>query len=298
MACKRGWRRWAAVAFLGVALVVLVPVWLNVIFPRLERLPADLDWDLTFEGSYKVIDPATMELEEVPVVVTRAEKATGTLDGILFVGEEIYTTNAVTGERLADFDMTGELAVDRATRMHVPDYGDMRREGYWDAPAGLEEGQNFHIWTPAASSALEAEYVGTEEFRGLEVFLFKIEEYDVPLPPDPRAGGLDLEVDVVIDFMVEPLTGTPLYQRSVTTQSVIIPGVGEIPVFVGDVEFSEETVAELVDTAKNARNLLRWGKVYAPWMVAGLGASLFLLGAAMTARRLKGRGTGGASVIS
>jgi hypothetical protein len=52
----------------------------------------------------------------------------------------------------------------------------------------------------------------------------------------------------------------------------------EVPIFISDIQYTDETLADLVDTAKSARTQLLWAKVYGFWLVLGLGIVLTLAG--------------------
>jgi len=60
--------------------------------------------------------------------------------------------------------------------------------------------------------------------------------------------------------------------------ALLIPGNG-IPVYISTLVFTDDTIAELVDTASDARTGLLWARVYGFWLVVGLGIALMVVGA-------------------
>jgi len=48
--------------------------------------------------------------------------------------------------------------------------------------------------------------------------------------------------------------------------------------------FTDDTIAEMVDTASSGRNMILWATVYGFWIAIGLGAALTLGGVIMAAR--------------
>ena len=71
------WKAWnISLTSLGLVLVILSLVWLLVILPSMVKLPADLHKVVNFEGTYKVMNPQTNSLDEIPVNVNRELRAT------------------------------------------------------------------------------------------------------------------------------------------------------------------------------------------------------------------------------
>lgn len=145
-------------------------------------------------------------------------------------------------------------------------------------------GDSFYLWIPGADSSREAKYEGKQEFRGLEVLVFEIEEADLPLGPDPQAGNLELHLSTMLTLKIEPNSGTVVDERSFTVRSYDVPGMGTMPAFMGNVRFAEDTIAGLMDTARSARWKLLWFRTYIPWIAIGLGVAL-VMGAMFISRR-------------
>ena len=63
--------RLAAVVFfvVGAGIIIFGAVWLTIVFPGMEKLPADFSREDTFSGTYKVLNPTTNQLGTIPVTV-------------------------------------------------------------------------------------------------------------------------------------------------------------------------------------------------------------------------------------
>jgi len=281
-----GKRCWLVTAIVGVVLIVLGVVWMTAIFPALEKMPADYERETYFDGDYKVFDLATQQLQEIPVEMVRAHKTVDVVGNALIIDEVVTVSHAQAGVDLSEqLGSQSQLAVDRTTRQHVPGLGDKDRVGGFGFPSWVDKAQSYPIWNPKAADSLEAHFVAEEEFRGLKVLVFEIDEMNLVVPPDERmpvAGTMD----TIITFRVEPVSGTTVTNESETT--VRVPMMGEAPVFFGTTSFAEETIADLVDVAGSARTKLLWFRTYLPWLLIGLGLIALVavaIGVTRTARQ-------------
>jgi len=271
------WKAWNIVlTALGLVLIIFSLIWLLVIFPSMNKIPADHHEIVNFDGTYKVMISQTQPLQEIPVNVTREQTAIKVQDNVLIMNQTITTTHAVAGMELPQFGLTEELGVDRSTRKYVPGYGDMDRSGQFCFPEGVEK-KSYSVWIPTAGRPLTANFTGEEEFHGLKVFTFKISESDLYIG-NQTGTGLRQVLDVVTEFKVEPVSGTTVRSESNITISIVpMPSV-KMPVYVSSLVFTDDTIDYLVDKASDARTALLWSKVYGFWLGIGLGIGLTLVG--------------------
>ncbi len=258
-----------ATAIVGIILVVLGVVWMTAIFPALAKMPADYEREIYFDGNFNVFDLATQQLQEIPIVMVRDHKAIGVEGNALLIKEVVTVTHAQDGTDLSErYGSEDDLAVDRSTRQHVPGLGDMDREGGFGFPAWVSKEQSYPVWNPKAVASMDAHFVAEEEFRGLKVLVFQIDEKDIVAPASEQMP-IEGTMDTTIVFRVEPVTGVTITNDSLTT--VRVPMMGEDPIFIGTTTFAEETIAELMDLAGSNRTKLLWFRTYLPWLVIGLG---------------------------
>ena len=261
---------------IGLVLVMFSLIWLFAIFPPMAKLPADHHKVIDFEGTYEVMNSETQSLDEIPVNVKREQQATEVQDNVLLIDQTITTTHALAGVELADFGLTEVLGVDRSTRAYVPGYGDMERSGQFSFPEKVEE-KSYSLWMPTAGRPLEAEFIGEEDFHGIKVFTFEISEQGLDIGTQ-QGTGLSQVLDIVVDMKVEPVSGTTVRSESLNTIKVVpAPGM-EMPVYISSLVFTDDTIADLVDTARSARTQLLWAKVYGFWLGIGVGIVLTLVG--------------------
>ena len=261
---------------LGSVLIIISLIWLFAIFPVMDKIPTDHHKVINFEGFYKVMNPQTQSLDEIPVNVTREQQATEIQDNVLIIKQVITTTHAVAGMELAQFGLTEVLGVDRSTRQYSPGYGDMDRSGQFSFPGALEK-KDYSLWIPTAGRPLDAKFMGEEDFQGLRVFTFKVSELGLDIGTQ---SGTDLPqvLDTVIRLKVEPVSGVTVYSESLIIIKIVIVSGLEAPVYISSLKFTDDTITGLVDTASSARSMLHWAKVYGFWLVIGVGVVLTLVG--------------------
>ncbi|MBI4300454.1 MAG: DUF3068 domain-containing protein, partial [Chloroflexi bacterium] len=87
---------------LGVGILAILAglVWKTAVFPRLDRIPADLHQVLHLQGTWKVLDPATMQPQEIQLAMTEEYRARGTRGRLLLLERQVTASNAGTGEPL------------------------------------------------------------------------------------------------------------------------------------------------------------------------------------------------------
>lgn len=268
-----------AFLILGLVLILGATAWI-LIFSRLQQMPADYARVTTFQGTVQVLDPATLQLKETPVKVAREHQALGTRNGVLLIKEEVPYVRADTGEpltgELSRLNSSSELGVDRRSRAYVKGYGDLEREGQFSLPGNLQK-TTYPLWIPTVNKALPARYVGTESFRGMKVYVYRVEEKGLPFPPDP-AYPIPMKMDADIILKAEPISGTTIGQESLTTVTIEHPLLGKRVASVSQIGFDEEAMARLLDTARSAKTYLLFLGRYVPGILLGAGITCFLWG--------------------
>jgi len=256
-----------------------------------------------------VMNAVTQTLDEIPVKVKQEQQATEVQDNVLIINQVITTSHAESGTELPLYGLTEVLGVERSKREYVPGYGDMERSGQFSFPGDMEQ-KSYFLWIPTAGRPLEAKFTGEEDFHGLKVFTFEINEQDLDIGIY-EAANMPQVLDISVNMKVEPLSGTTVYSESLTTIKVVATPDMKVAVYVSDIRFTDDTIADLVDTAKSARTALLtkwpvyissliftddtmtdlldiaesartqllWARVYGFWLCLGLGIVLTLVGA-------------------
>jgi hypothetical protein len=276
----KGWS--LGLTIVGLVLVVFSIVWLLAIFPAMAKLPADYNKVVNFEGTYQVLNPDTHALDEIPVCVEREQLATDVQDNVLIISETVTCTHAQAGMELPQFGAFGELGVDRSTRAYVAGYGDMPRTGQFCFPSDVKQ-ESYDMWISSAGRPLEAEFIGEEDFHDLEVFVFAISEQDLDIGTQ-EGTGLPQVLDIAISLKVEPVSGTTVYTESNSIYSIVPAPGTKMPYYISSISFTDDTIADLVDTAASARSMILWATVYGFWIAIAVGVVLIVVGVVMAIR--------------
>ena len=273
----RGYRL-IILAVVGALLAIFGALWISVIFPALDKMPGDYQETYTFEGTFSAMDPATQQLVSFPVEQTLAQEAVGSEDGALLLHEVRTVVNSATGADIsAMYGDESTLAIDPRTLEYQQAVDERGRWGQFGPPRPLSEGESYDLWNPAVQQPLTANYLRTEDFRGLTVFVYQINAQDVSLGNDPRSG-MPLLLSTTITQWVGPSSGTVVYNESVTTTSMDMMGQ-QIPVQISSLQFTEGTITSLMDTARSAHWMLLWFRTLVPWLAMGFGAFLVVAAA-------------------
>ena len=283
---RRGLRRYGTLILpvAGAVLAVFGALWVGIIFPSIDKLPADYERTLYFDGTFSVMNPATMSMDSFPVEQTHAQEAIGTEGGALLIHEVRTVINTETGEDIsAIYGDESILAIDAHTLEFMPQVDERGRLGYFGPPRPLAVGDTFDLWNPGAGQALPAKNVGEENFRGMDVLVFEINEAYIPIGTEPMSG-MELYLSPQITLWIEPSSGTVVNQTSETVTSIDMMGM-KIPVQIANVDYAESTIVNLMGTAESASLMLLWFRTLVPWIAICFGAFLVMTSAVIVAVR-------------
>ena len=286
MAAQQRKRRWFILSAVGLVLVILGIVWMTVIFPTLDKVPTSYERTYYFVGNFTVVNPATQTMDFFPIEQILAQKANGTKDGALLIHEKRTIVRTDTNPPTDISSIYGDestLAIDAHTLKFMPNVDERHRTGSWGPPRGLGEDKNsFDLWNPGANKPLTAKYVQSEDFRGMNVVLFRIDVGNITLPSSGNQPPLYYKT--IINLWIDPRTGTVVDQDSNTITS-LGPELGNIPVQISNVRYDERTIVDLMDVANDAARMLLLFTTVIPWVLIGVGALLVIIDTFLIWRR-------------
>jgi hypothetical protein len=271
------------ISVVGLVLVIVGILWATVIFPSLDKMPADYSKTYYFDGSFTVLNPQTQKQETFPVKQELYREAVETFDGYIKIHEVRTVTHALSGTVLPEYGEDTVITIDRRTLEFIPALDEQGRTGYSGPPRPCTKDTTFDLWNSGARRPLTARYSFSDEVQGLGVLVFEISESNLSLGKHPQTGA-DLYYSTVIRLWIEPLTGTVVKQTSSTTTSMSMMGT-KIPVNVSKIGYSEATIDEMVSLGKSARTQMMWFKDILPWLLIGIGVVLVLVAVAMISKR-------------
>ncbi len=178
----RSTRPSAAVAVLGVLLIVAAAIVRFVVVPSATQLPEDLDVTLEFEGTYNGIDPAVLSggatevmAEDVPIVATRNVSAED-VDGDTEIVKRTDERTVGNGES-AITEVRFNVDRETAEAGPAPDGAD----GVTDAEGlvftlpvdpSTEDG-TYEYWDHYTQQAAPVTFEGAETFGGRDVYRYE-----------------------------------------------------------------------------------------------------------------------------
>jgi hypothetical protein len=266
----------------GLLIITFGATWLNVVSPRLEKLPADYRHEEVFEGTYQVLDPAAGQLDEMVVTVRRIRESVRTEGDWALITERV-TTTLPTDEPTPQFPPAEtDLEVDRVTRLYFasPFYGAWlhgQRYGGMTFPPDIRKDVEYPLWVDEVKEVLPATYSGSTERDGLVLYRFTIEAQDLGLSPDAESG-LPRLCDVHIEYLVEPRSGLVVDMDSQSSISIQDAKGGEAAVFTSALGITDEGVSDNLSRARVERAKLVLMGSYMPWLAMGLGMLFGLYG--------------------
>lgn len=299
-------RRTAAVLLVGLGAFLLVFAALAKFYayPRLAVAPIDQDSMVSSAGSdVTVFDISILAERETDVLSTRfvvgdVEASQEADDGVAVWDTSVRTTDAdgdllsATLERAA-FDQRSGLAVNCCGEHYneVP----VDHEGLvFKFPFNTQQ-EDYEFWDASVGEARTAVFSGVEEIDGVTVYRFvqtieptQIAEQDVP----PSLVGESGEDAITADryysntrtLWVEPETGAILRGQEDQLSTLRVDGEDRLTLTDGIVGYTDEQVADNVETFASLSTQLSILRVWAPLvtLVLGLlalaGGAVLLLG--------------------
>jgi hypothetical protein len=231
-----------------------------------------------------IANPANLPTVELPVLIHRERKATGTDGDQLMMNEQVMTTIAGTSQEVPGFAKTNvDLLIDRVTKEYLPG-GDGDRSGHWGMPFDTDQDTVYQAYISVAAQPLSAKYEATEDVLGLETYRYAVREENVPYVAKDPATGLPMVVDVEVIVWLEPSTGAAVDAVDIETISALTPTGAKFVRFTADMSYTDETVASLVATAEDDKGRLTLYGTTFPWVFLVLGLLASAAGAVILVR--------------
>jgi hypothetical protein len=268
-----------------------------------KKTPLSVTSKTYLSGTADKLNPATGEIEALDVKVlsdTRTDDEASDDDVAVFVNstcavkDEPGTPDCVDAddpeERLISAT-TDVFATDRTSALSLSDEED---DDYLPSDAVTHEGlvnkwpfdaerKDYPYWDGMLGEAVTAEYIGTEELKGLEVYAYQV---TVEEAPANVAGDIEGLYSAEKTLYIDPRTGSIIkqVQRDVRTLE------NGDPVLDLQVEFTDEQVQANVDAAEEDISSLRLVGVIGPIVGVVLGLVLLGLGIVLVLRDRRSQG--------
>jgi hypothetical protein len=300
------------VGVLAVVAAILVP---TVVVHHYKKTPLDIDVTQVSSGTAQILDPKTFQVaKDVPVRSTRYVKTDRQAsDGTYTTVDEKLCTVVVQGPTppcLPETDprylatTTDRVTTDRrnAESASIARYKESingQTEGVkhvgltYKWPIGTEK-QTYRYFFADLNKAFPATYQGTEKVAGLTTYKFVsrtgVQPYTVPTAQGPVPGTYE----DVTTVWVEPDTGAIVdgterqILKMTNPAAPTGPKILAIDLFL---KFDKSAVNDAAGDAKDMRNLLKWGELWAPLLLGAVALVSFVAGFFLLRRRRPATGT-------
>lgn len=271
---------------LGAFLLVVAVLGWTWIPDAAKRTPLNIDTYTNLTGQADKLNPATGEIENVPVVYqshTTVDPDKSDDDVVAFVNTKCVNIDrndppaCLVGED--DRVITNSIdtfATDRHTALAVDDDkyladGAVPHVGLVNKWPFDVEKKTYPYWDGTLGEAVDATYEGTKDYDGLETY-----EFSVVVPPTSAEIATDTQgtYETTQTLWVDPVTGSIIDQEGgqvLTLES----GTKVLDIFV---EYTDETVQANVDDAKSNGRLIGLMTGVLPWVALVVGLALLVLG--------------------
>ncbi len=145
---------------LAIVFMIMSPS-IFLIAPSLKKLPANTDQFIYYHGKLGIFNMTTLQLDYIPITITRHIKALEKHGNVLVIREDIVVKDG-NGNELKDLASTKIYGIDERTAENIQGYGDLDRIGHWIFPVGIEK-KNYLIWNSDLDDACKKGYVAPEQ---------------------------------------------------------------------------------------------------------------------------------------
>lgn len=299
-------KKWAGALLigLGVFLVIAAPLVRFYLAPSLVKIPIDQESSSESEATGATyLERATASLK-----FNQTVRATREVRGVVKDGTEdravwdvyLTVTNADTGALISA--STDRVAMDRRTGESIRcceetvDGEPVEHKGLtYTFPFGTEK-KSYEYFDNTIKETRPMRYLGTAEIGGVEVYRFRqvveettVDRLDVPgalvgLPNQPTVQA-DLTYATTRTVWVEPASGVIVRGQQQQKQTLKAAGAPQETVVLDALfRFTDDTVENGLDSAREARSSILLLTVVGPAAALILGLILVLIGVALLRR--------------
>jgi hypothetical protein len=269
----------------GLLVLIMIPVWLLLILPALEKMPQDYFSRVEFVGEERIRQPGEGDLGPVFPMKEVINWQVLTRKGDVLILQMNWKAEDLNSSQVV-WETRGSVGIDMNTRQLVRGYGDIDREGYFGFPVNLEK-KDYEIWHPGLYGKNNAVFQREETVKGLRTYLFTFDIKDLPSSDNyPQFNPRQAVMDVKDKFRVEPVTGRIVDYEEWFESRLLKTDLPEQIIDVGTFRFTDATVLQQVQLAEKELLLRQVFKLWIP-LTLGIIAMVLILGAALSGKKRK-----------
>lgn len=266
---------------IAVILLILIPIWIYLIVPELDKIPRDYNTVLNLNH----FDNTNFEINGnwtgQQIQKSFQKETTINVEGNIQVIEGWFKAETLNGELL--FESKHQYGVNRKTRENVKGYGNKDRDGYYFFPVHLEK-KSYRVWMPEYYYALDFNFEGVDNIQGIDAYYFKTKEFStddteafsfLDLVPETYGAGCSQAVE----FWVEPVSGIIVNYKD---KGMCYYTNKETGAKVQDMEdwsnkFNDDTIANQVRIAQNKKQTIVLYEWIIPILLGVIAVAFFIV---------------------
>jgi len=249
-----GSKLWLILLAVGIAVMLIAPIFMFAVVPGMKLAPADLETDTEYDGLIQMFNMDTFSMDTHNITALDTYTASGVDGDNLNIQFTETVTNKVTGTAVGELEADDyTFSIDRKTFA----YTDADHEGQWVFPLNVEA-VDYEFWNGDLGEAGTCEYIETIEHEGVSTYKFRMVEQDLVLDLADvfdsdslvllQSMGAVMTYDVEYIFWVDPDTGTIIDLEKHQDRFLTFPNLRFIPDDLQTVSVNEGNIT-LLDTA-------------------------------------------------
>ena len=269
------------IIIIGLIIIsAVITSWIFFINYETEKIPLDYKLILEQEGEdqiLKSVDGVLSEPFSIKGLVT--QRVENVEQNFLKIHSVVLDKDISTGEIV--FESSQMFLVDANTRKHYED------DIYFLFPSNVKK-QNYEVLHPIVAFPTTFVYEETRIVDGLEVYVFSCAVFEQDISDFfTNFPQKKIFYDGKCMALIEPVTGLEVDFELKWDNYIIENGVRGQQVELGYKKNTPDTVAILIQTAKNLKELYNIYKIILPLVISFIGAAILLILVLLNENKIK-----------
>ena len=173
---------------IAIALLVINIYVASIYVPSMKVAPENISAEAIVEGTFKLINTTTYELESYNVTITGKAETITNLGDVQLLNVSTVVIDRENPDKPPLWQTHSIIAMDKKTLQHVPGFGDINRIGQFGYPIGTEK-KDYYFWNmdteseykngnfPAHENLRLSKFFGESEIEGVKTYRFYSEDF-------------------------------------------------------------------------------------------------------------------------
>ena len=278
-----------SLAMVGLPLLAFGIVWIIFVNPRIQRVAETYSSEIIFQGTYQM-GPFDQDTQIVTLRIDAKTNTKSIENNRIHLVENIYgPTMELEIPPLELPTNSIDLTVDRRNRDYI-DRDGKSIDGKFAFPINLEKNNSYYLWNNLAETVLDYKFIRSKKIYDIETYEFhgavlNLPKKEYPFTPAsalienlwPTLKDYELSsLDYSVKVNVEPKSGIMIDRTDTATLNYINQDLVEIPIFISEITFTEQTKLNNAKKATERKRYLAIYGLYYPYAMVIAGAFLLI----------------------